>query len=131
MPEGSEIRIDKFLWAVRIFKTRSQASEECRKGRILINDIQVKPSRIVNAKEVIVVKKLPVIFTYEVIKPIENRVSAKLVSQFINDITPESEKSKLINRELSGFAYREKGTGRPTKRDRRSIDRLAEDLGYF
>ncbi|MFZ0282798.1 MAG: S4 domain-containing protein, partial [Bacteroidales bacterium] len=72
------IRIDKFLWSVRIFKTRSIASEECRKGRIIINNVQVKPSRIVLGNEVIVVKKLPVIYTYRVIEPIENRVSAKL-----------------------------------------------------
>ena len=124
MPEISEIRIDKFLWAVRLFKTRSQASDACRKGRILINNIQVKPSRIINATEVVVVRMNPVIFSYEVIKPIENRVSARLVSLYINDITPENEKSKLMNRELSGFVYREKGTGRPTKRDRRDINRL-------
>jgi len=103
MPEISEIRIDKFLWAVRLFKTRSQASDACRKGRILINNIQVKPSRIINATEVVVVRMNPVIFSYEVIKPIENRVSARLVSLYINDITPENEKSKLMNRELSGF----------------------------
>ena len=131
MPEISEIRIDKFLWAVRLFKTRSQASDACRKGRILINNIQVKPSRIINATEVVVVRMNPVIFSYEVIKPIENRVSARLVSLYINDITPENEKSKLMNRELSGFVYREKGTGRPTKRDRRDINRLAEDIGFM
>lgn len=118
------IRIDKFLWSMRIFKTRSISSEACRKGRILINDVQVKPSRIVTANETITVKKLPVVYSYRVINPIDVRVGAKLVHLYLEDITPESEKAKLINRELGGFGYREKGSGRPTKRERRSIDRL-------
>jgi ribosome-associated heat shock protein Hsp15 len=128
MPQKENIRIDKFLWAVRIFKTRSLASEACRKGRIIINNIQVKPSRVVTANETIIVKKLPSVFTYSVIEPIENRVSAKLVNLYVNDLTPEEEKAKLLNRELSGFGYRDKGTGRPTKKERRNIERLKEDL---
>jgi ribosome-associated heat shock protein Hsp15 len=128
MSRNNEIRIDKFLWAVRIFKTRSIASEACSKGRILINDIHVKPSRIITANETIIVKKLPLIYSYKVILPIENRVSAKLVQLYINDITPDVEKAKLINRELGGFGFRDKGTGRPTKRERRNIDRLKNDL---
>jgi ribosome-associated heat shock protein Hsp15 len=131
MSETSEIRIDKFLWAVRIFKTRSQASDACRKGKILINNIQVKPSRVISAGEVILIKRNPAIFSYEVIKPVENRLSPKLVTLYINDITPENERSKLMNRELSGFVVRSRGTGRPTKRDRRNIDRLAEDIGFM
>jgi len=128
MSGNNNIRIDKFLWAVRIFKTRSIASEACRKGKIIINAIQVKPSRIITANETIFVKKLPVTYCYTITEPIENRVSAKLVHLYINDITPESEKAKIINRELAGFAYREKGTGRPTKKDRRNIDRLKDDF---
>ncbi len=128
MSGNNEIRIDKFLWAVRIFKTRSIASEACRKGRVSINDIQVKPSRIVNENEVVTVRKLPVIYSYRIIQTIENRVAAKLVNLYIDDITPETEKSKLINREIGGFGYRNRGTGRPTKRERRNIDRLKEDL---
>jgi ribosome-associated heat shock protein Hsp15 len=128
MPANVNIRIDKFLWAVRIFKTRSLASEACRKGKIIINNIQVKPSRVVTAKETILVKKLPLIYSYIIIEPIENRVAAKMVHLYINDITPDIEKAKLMNRELVGFGYRDKGTGRPTKRERRNIDRLKEDL---
>jgi ribosome-associated heat shock protein Hsp15 len=128
MPANENVRIDKFLWAVRIFKTRSLASEACRKGKIIINNIQVKPSRVVTAKETILVKKLPLIYSYIIIEPIENRVAAKMVNLYINDITPEIEKAKLMNRELAGFGYREKGTGRPTKRERRNIDRLKGDL---
>lgn len=127
MEENRNIRIDKFLWSVRLYKTRSIASEECRKGRIIINDIQVKPSRIVLKNEMLIVKKLPVIYTYRVIEPIENRVSAKLVGQFLEDLTSEEEKSKLNFKQLSGNIYRDKGTGRPTKKERRLIDKLRDD----
>jgi ribosome-associated heat shock protein Hsp15 len=128
MPGDKNIRIDKFLWAVRIFKTRSLASEACRKGRVIINNIQVKPSRIVVADETIIVKKLPLVFTYHVIEPIENRISAKIVPLHIKDTTSDEEKSKLLNRDLTGFGYRDKGAGRPTKRERRTIDRLKNDM---
>jgi ribosome-associated heat shock protein Hsp15 len=128
MSGNDEIRIDKFLWAVRIYKTRSSASEACRKGRILIGDVQVKPSRIVKENEIVVVKKLPVIFSYRIIKVIENRVAAKVVHLYIDDITPENEKAKLVNREVGGFVYRDRGAGRPTKKERRNIDRFKDDL---
>ena len=124
MTDNKSVRIDKFLWAVRIFKTRSIASEECRKGRITINNIQVKPSRFILKDELIVVKKLPVIYSYRVIEPIENRVSAKLVGQYIEDMTPEEEKLKLDISHSVGISYREKGTGRPTKKERRNLDRF-------
>ncbi|HNW57758.1 MAG TPA: S4 domain-containing protein [Bacteroidales bacterium] len=126
--ENKSIRIDKFLWSVRLYKTRSIASDECRKGRIVINDVQVKPSRIVLKDEIITVKKPPVVFTYRVIEPIENRVSAKLVEQFIQDLTPEDEKAKLDIRQSMGIGLRDKGTGRPTKKERRVIDKLREDF---
>jgi ribosome-associated heat shock protein Hsp15 len=126
MADSKTIRIDKFLWSVRIYKTRSIASDECRKGRILINDIQVKPSRPVLKNEIITVKKPPVIYSYRVIEPIENRVSAKLVQQFVEDLTPEAEKVKLNIRDSVGIIHREKGTGRPTKKERRQIDRVKD-----
>jgi ribosome-associated heat shock protein Hsp15 len=126
MPDNKHIRIDKFLWSVRIYKTRSIASDECRKGRIIINDIQVKPSRPVIKNEIIIVKKPPVIYSYRVIEPIENRVSAKLVEQFVVDLTPEEEKAKLNIRQAMGIVYRDKGTGRPTKKERRLIDRIKD-----
>jgi ribosome-associated heat shock protein Hsp15 len=128
MSENKTIRIDKFLWSVRIYKTRSIASEECRKGRILINDIQVKPSRVVLKNEIIKVKKPPVVYMYRVIEPIENRVSAKLVANFIEDLTSEEEKGKLDIRQAIGVVYRDKGTGRPTKKERRLIDRIKDDM---
>jgi ribosome-associated heat shock protein Hsp15 len=128
MTDKKTIRIDKFLWSVRIYKTRSIASDECRKGRIIINDIQVKPSRTVLKNEIIIVKKPPVIYTYKVIEPIENRISAKLVEQFIEDLTLEEEKVKLDNRQAGGIIYRDKGTGRPTKKERRLIDKIKDDF---
>jgi ribosome-associated heat shock protein Hsp15 len=127
MGDNNNIRIDKFLWSVRLYKTRSIASDECRKGRILINNIQVKPSRIVLKDEILIVKKLPVIFTFRVIEPIENRISAKLVEQFIEDLTSDEEKAKLNIKQVGGIVYRDKGTGRPTKKERRLIDKLRED----
>lgn len=128
MTDNKPIRIDKFLWSVRIFKTRSIASDECRKGRIIINDVQVKPSRVVIKNEIIKVKKPPVVYSYRVIEPIENRVGAKLVEGFIEDITPEEEKIKLDLTKTGGTIYRDKGTGRPTKKERRLIDRLKDDI---
>lgn len=116
MADKQNIRIDKFLWSVRIYKTRSIASDECRKGRIFMNDLQVKPSRIILKDEIIVVKKPPVIYSYKVIEPIENRVSAKLVGQFIEDLTPSEEKAKLDMKQAVGVIFRDKGTGRPTKK---------------
>jgi ribosome-associated heat shock protein Hsp15 len=127
MADNRPIRIDKFLWSVRIFKTRSIASDECRKGRIIINNIQVKPSRIVVKNEVVIVKKPPVIYSYRIIEPIENRVSAKLVDQFIEDLTAEEERAKL-NMQQTGIVYRDKGSGRPTKKERRLIDRIKDDM---
>jgi ribosome-associated heat shock protein Hsp15 len=96
MADNKPIRIDKFLWSVRLYKTRSIASDECRKGKIIINNVQVKPSRIIVANEIISVRKPPVTFTYRVIEPIENRVSAKLAGQFIEDLTTDVEKASWI-----------------------------------
>lgn len=131
MSENDQIRIDKFLWAVRLYKTRSIATDECRKGRILIGETPVKPSRGVSKNEIIIVKKPPVNYTYKVIDPIQNRVSAKLVPNFLEDLTPDSEKAKLDFKNSGALVYREKGTGRPTKKDRRLIDRLHDDISDF
>jgi ribosome-associated heat shock protein Hsp15 len=130
MSEIKPIRIDKLLWAVRIFKTRSIASEACRRGRIIINNIQVKPSRSVLKDEIITVKKLPVIYTYRIIQPVENRVSPKLVNNYIEDLTPEQEKIKLNIKHTGFLSYRLKGSGRPTKKERRSLDRFTDDFDH-
>jgi ribosome-associated heat shock protein Hsp15 len=128
MPESKPIRIDKFLWSVRIYKTRSIASEACRRGRITISNIQVKPSRYVLKDEIINVRKLPVIYTYRIIQPVENRVSAKLVSNYIQDLTPDEEKIKFDIKRAGFSNYREKGTGRPTKKERRNLDSFIDDF---
>jgi len=128
MEDSKDIRIDKFLWAARIYKTRSIASEECRKGKILVSGQPVKPSRIISPGEIITIKKPPVTFTYRVIEPAGNRVSAKLVGNLIEDLTPEEEKVKLDIRQPLTGGYRPRGSGRPTKKERRLIDRLQGGL---
>jgi ribosome-associated heat shock protein Hsp15 len=121
-----EIRIDKWLWAVRIYKTRSIATAECLKGRVLVNGIEVKPSRAVHTGELLVVKKPPLLYTYRVKGIIENRVSAKLVVNYLENLTSDDELRKLDMVKLAGFVGREKGEGRPTKKERRDIDRFFE-----
>lgn len=131
MADNNPVRIDKYLWAVRIYKTRSIAADECKKGRILINNVQVKPSRTIEKGEILSVKKPPVIYTYKVIEPIENRVGAKIVMSFIEDLTPRDEKLKLDINKTTITAFREKGTGRPTKKERRVIDKWHEGLNDY
>ncbi len=124
MEQELNLRIDKWLWAVRIFKTRSQASEACKKGRILINDVQVKPSRVLTVGEIVCVKRPPVTYQYKVLGLLGKRQSAKIVADYVEDITPESEKEKLQIQRFTGFEIRDRGVGRPTKRERRLIDEL-------
>lgn len=129
MPDNKSVRIDKYLWAVRLYKTRSIATDECRRGRVFIRDIQAKPSRIIVKDEIITVKKPPVSYTFRVLEPIGNRVSAKIAGQFIEDLTPEAEKAKLDISNSVGTGRRQRGTGRPTKKERRLIDRFQQDAG--
>ena len=121
------VRIDKYLWAVRLYKTRSLASDACRMGRILINNTSVKPSRIIDGNEILVVRKPPVTYTFKIKNPTENRVSPKLVLNYLEDVTPASEKIKLEIQKSSPAPFREKGTGRPTKKERRVIDRFQDE----
>lgn len=118
----SSVRIDKWLWAVRIFKTRSIASEACKKGKISINDIVVKPSREVKIGDVIHVKNPPVIYHYKVLALTEKRMGAKLVPDFMEDITPSENLEILEIQKHMKWSNRERGTGRPTKKDRRDLD---------
>ena len=122
MEHDKNLRIDKWLWAVRIFKTRSQASEACKKGKILIDDIQVKPSRVIKIGEIVCVKRPPVIYQYKVLGLLGKRQSAKIIVDYVEDITPEEEKVKLDMQRFAGFELRDRGIGRPTKRERRLID---------
>jgi ribosome-associated heat shock protein Hsp15 len=126
MTEILYVRIDKFLWAVRFYKTRSQAADACKRGRILINGIPARPSKIISGNELLTVKKPPVTFTYKVTLPVENRVSARLVVNFVEDMTTEDEKIKLEMSRKGFNGYRKKGSGRPTKKERRIIDTWAD-----
>ena len=121
-----QIRVDKWLWAVRIFKTRNQATEACKKGRILIREQPVKPSRVLRINDIIQVKKPPVVYSYKVTGLLAKRLSARLVLDYIEDITPEQELEKLKVRETF-FISRDKGSGRPTKKERRIMDKLKGD----
>ncbi len=119
-------RIDKFLWAIRVFKTRSLAAEACRKGRVFVNDQEVKAARILKLGDRIAVRKNPITYTYEVKELLQNRVGAALVFRYVTDLTPDEEKEKLLVASQSQFFYRPKGQGRPTKKDRRDIDRIVD-----
>ena len=118
-----QIRVDKWLWAVRIYKTRNQATEACKKGRILIREQPVKPSRVLRINDIIQIKKPPVVYSYKVTGLLAKRLSARLVQDYIEDITPESELQKLKVRETF-FISRDRGSGRPTKKERRIMDKL-------
>ena len=118
----AEARIDKWMWATRIFKTRTIASEACKKGRIAINGAQVKPSRMVKPGDVVEVRKPPVTYSFKVLQAIEKRVGAKLVPEMIENVTPKEQYELLEMSRISGFIDRARGTGRPTKKDRRSME---------
>lgn len=123
---GKAVRIDKYLWAVRIYKTRSLAAEACKKGRVLMDEMPVKASRTVMAGDRIQVRKMPVIYTYAVKDPIEKRVGAKIVMNYVEDLTPEEELQKLTMQD-DFFIQRDRGTGRPTKKERRLLDGLMDE----
>lgn len=120
MAEG--IRIDKWLWAVRLYKTRSLASEECRKGKVMINGMNVKPSRELKEGETIQLRRPPITRSYKVIALAENRMAAKMVPEFMVETTPASELQILEDQKNRQMDDRERGTGRPTKKDRRDMD---------
>ena len=124
MEHEKDLRIDKWLWAVRIFKTRSQAAEACKKGRVIIDNVQVKPSRIIKIGELVDVKKPPVTYQYRVLGLLGNRQSAKIIIDYVEDLTSDEEKAKLDIKNHIGFEIRDRGIGRPTKRERRLIDHL-------
>jgi ribosome-associated heat shock protein Hsp15 len=119
------VRIDKYLWAVRLYKTRTLASEACKKGKITIDDMPAKPSRTVTAGDVIEVKKMPVIYSYRVKDPIEKRVGAKIVDQYVENITSQEELQKLEMQD-DFFIKRDRGAGRPTKKERRLLDDMQD-----
>ena len=119
---NQEARIDKWLWAARIYKTRTLAADACKNGRITINGAQTKPSRTVKAGDKVGVKKPPIIYTFLVKQPIEKRVGAKLLPDILENVTTPEQYELLEMSRISGFVDRARGTGRPTKKDRRAID---------
>lgn len=120
------VRYDKYLWAVRLFKTRSMASDACRNGRVQIDGLNIKPSRIAAIEDIFTLRRPPALLTFRVKELPPSRVGAKLVSLYLEDMTPEEEREKL-NIKLSGnTGLRPRGTGRPTKRERRDLDRLRD-----
>ena len=119
---NQEARIDKWLWAARIYKTRTLAADACKNGRITINGAQTKPSRTVKAGDKVGVKKPPITYTFLVKQPIEKRVGAKLLPDILENVTTPDQYELLEMSRISGFVDRARGTGRPTKKDRRAID---------
>lgn len=127
----AEARLDKWLWAARIYKTRTLASDACKNGRISINGAQAKPSRSVKAGDEVSVRKSPVTYVFKVLQPIEKRVGAKLLPEILENITPHDQYELLEMNKISGFIDRARGTGRPTKKDRRALDEFAGDVPFF
>ncbi len=122
MSDSDAVRVDKWLWAVRVFKTRSQAAEACKKSRVLIDGDVVKPGKSINVGTIIDVKKPPLIHTYKVLALAEKRMGAKLVKDYMEDLTPEEELAKLDMMRFNIDGYRQRGEGRPTKKERRELD---------
>lgn len=122
----SEVRIDKWLWAIRIFKTRTIATDACKKGRVMLGDTTAKPARMIKVGDVVKVRKPPVTYSFRVLALTENRLGAKLVPEYMENITPRSELDLLEVVKISGFIDRRKGLGRPTKREGRELSRFTE-----
>jgi len=117
-----DVRIDKWMWATRIFKTRTVALEACKKNRVMVNDTPAKPSRMIKVGDIIQVRKPPITYSFRVLDIASNRVGAKLVPQFLENITPPEQYEILELQKISGFVDRVRGTGRPTKKERRELD---------
>jgi ribosome-associated heat shock protein Hsp15 len=124
MQTPESVRIDKFLWAIRLYKTRTAAAAACTGGKVRINDLTVKASRNVRAGETIIAEAGGITRTVKILKPLEKRVGAKGVPEYIEDLTPESEFEKAREPNLMPFVFRPKGSGRPTKKQRREIEGL-------
>lgn len=123
-----EARIDKWLWAVRVFKTRTIATDAIKKGRVTVNDVLVKPSRTIKPGDIVKVRKPPVTYSFRVLQCVQNRLGAKLVPEYMENITPQSELDLLDVVRISGFIDRRKGLGRPTKREGRDLASFTSDL---
>ena len=127
---AEETRIDKYLWSIRVYKTRSDATDACKGGKIRLNGCDVKPSKTVKVGDTITVRKGAVTYSYKVLALIDKRQGAKLVSEFAENITPQEELDKLKSPVETFFLKRDRGTGRPTKKERRQMDSLWDALSY-
>ncbi|MCM1520203.1 MAG: RNA-binding S4 domain-containing protein [Lachnoclostridium sp.] len=123
-----EVRVDKWLWAVRVFKTRTIATEACKKGRVMIDGVAVKPSRLIKPGEVVNVRKPPVTYSFKCLALTQNRLGAKLVPGYMENVTPKSELDLLDVVRISGFIDRRKGLGRPTKREGRELQEFTQQF---
>lgn len=123
---ANEARIDKWLWASRIFKTRSIAADACKNGRVSISGINIKPSHMVKVGEIVNVKKPPITYSFKILQPIEQRVGAKLIKDVYENVTDIQQYEMLEMSRISGFVNRARGTGRPTKKERRDLDAFTD-----
>ena len=119
---AEQARIDKWLWAARIFKTRSLAADACKNGRVSIGNVNVKPSHMVKVGETVNVREPPVTYSFKILKTIEQRVGAKLIPEIYENVTSPDQYELLEMNRISGFVDRARGTGRPTKKERRALD---------
>ena len=126
----AEVRIDKYLWSIRVFKTRSEATDACKGGKVRVNGNDIKPSRDVKVGDVIVVRKGAVTYTYKVLALIDKRQGAALVPIYAENLTPQEELDKLRAPVETFFLKRDRGAGRPTKKDRRQMEALWDDLSF-
>ena len=121
-----EVRIDKWMWATRIFKTRTIAADACKKNRVMIGGVNMKPSRMVKVGDVIQVRKPPITYSFEVLALTDRRMGAKLVPTYLKNVTTPDQYEILEMNKISGFVNRAKGLGRPTKKDRRELEQFTE-----
>lgn len=121
-----EIRIDKWLWAVRLYKTRSLAAEACKKGKVLVQNMQAKPSRVVKVGDIVQVKKNPILYSYKVLALPKSRMNAKLVPQYMEDVTTPDQLELIELGKIAAKMGRPRGSGRPTKKERRELEEFLE-----
>lgn len=128
---AKEARVDKWLWAARIFKTRTMAAAACKKGQVTLGGVQLKASRMVKEGDIVSVRKPPVTYSFRILQAIEKRVGAKLLPEILENVTTPDQYELLEMSKISGFINRAKGTGRPTKKDRRDLDEFTDDVPEF
>ncbi len=128
---NNEARVDKWLWAARIFKTRTIAAAACKKGQVSIGGTQLKPSRTVKVGDIVDVRKPPITYSFKILQAIEHRVGAKLIPEVLENVTRPEQYELLEMSKISGFIDRARGTGRPTKKDRRALDDFKDDTPIF